>query len=205
MKRVLGFEYLAAPARVLVGHDGRATGLECVRMELGEPDESGRRRPLAVPGSAFVIPCDTVIPAIGLSVDVSWLSGEVELSSQGTLAADPVDFQTSLANVFAGGDAVRGPATLIDAIGDGQRAAFAIERALTGADTREEYLSAVESSRIVPRHVPLDDFEEEIPRAVAEHVSADSRVQGFVEVVQTLTAEQACREAGRCLRCDLVH
>jgi len=201
----LGFEYLVAPARVLVGDDGRVSGLECMRMELGEPDESGRRRPLPVPDSAFVIPCDTVIPAIGLSVDVSWLSGEVELSSQGTLAADPVDFQTSHANVFAGGDAVRGPATLIDAIGDGQRAAFAIERALTGAGTREEYLSAVQSSRIVPRYVPLDDLEEEIPRAVAEHVSADSRVQSFVEVVQTLTAEQACREAGRCLRCDLVH
>jgi len=201
----LRFEYLAAPARVLLGHDGRVSGLECARMELGEPDESGRRRPRAVPGSEFVIPCDTIIPAIGLSVDLSWLSGELELSLRGTLAADTVEFRTSHPKVFAGGDAVRGPATLIEAIGDGQLAAFAIERFLTGVSAREERLRTVQEARRVPRYVPVDRLEEQVPRAAAEHVPAGERVKSFVEVVQTITAEQACREAGRCLRCDLEH
>ncbi len=199
----LRFQYLTAPARVVLGADGRAAGLECVRMELGEPDESGRRRPRAVSGSEFVLACDTIIPAIGLSVDLTWQSGEVELSSRGTLAADPVEFRTSHPKVFAGGDAVRGPATLIEAIGDGQRAAFAIERSLNGVSAREEHLRRLQADRRVPRYVPLETLEEEIPRATAGHVPADERVRSFVEVVQTLTAEQACREAGRCLRCDL--
>jgi len=201
----LRFEYLAAPARVLVGDDGRATGLECMRMELGEPDESGRRRPCAVSGSEFVIPCDTIIPSIGLSVDLSWLSGELAVSPRGTIAADRVEFRTSHPKVFAGGDAVRGPSTLIEAISDGQQAAFVIERFLTGAGAREEHLRTIQEARRVPRYVPLDRLEEEIPRVVAELVPADARVRSFGEVVQTITAEQACREAGRCLRCDLEH
>jgi NADH-quinone oxidoreductase subunit F len=201
----LRFQYLAAPARVVLGADGRVAGLECVRMELGEPDESGRRRPRAVSASEFVLACDTIIPAIGLSVDLSWLSGELEVSPRGTLAADTIEFRTSHPKVFAGGDAVRGPATLIDAIGDGQRAAFAIERSLSGASAREEQLRTMQAVRRVPRYVPLDRLEEEIPRAAAEHVPADERVRSFVEVVKTITAEQACSEAGRCLRCDLEH
>jgi len=201
----LTFLYLAAPDRVALGEDGRVAGLECMRMELGEPDESGRRRPRPVAGSEFVIACDTIIPAIGLSVDVSGLSGELALSSWGTLAADTIEFQTSHPKVFAGGDAVRGAATLIEAIGDGQRAAFAIERSLSGVSAREEQLRTIQAVRRVPRYVPLDRLEEEIPRSAAEHVPADERVRSFVEVVQTLTAEQACTEAGRCLRCDLEH
>jgi NADH-quinone oxidoreductase subunit F len=199
----LHFEYLAAPARVELDPDGRVAGLRCVRMELGEPDESGRRRPLPIAGSEFVIECDTIIPAVGLSVDLTWLSDEFAVSSRGTIAADRFEFTTTHPRVFAGGDAVRGPATLIDAIGDGQRAAFAIERLLTGASAREEYLEQMQRSRRVVRSVPVEDLEEAVPRAEATLEPADERVGNFAEVVHALTAEQARCEAGRCLRCDL--
>jgi len=133
------------------------------------------------------------------------LSDELALSPRGTIAADRVEFRTSHPKVFAGGDAVRGPSTLIEAISDGQQAAFVIERFLTGASAREEHLRTIQEARRVPRYVPLDRLEEEIPRVAAELVPADARVRSFAEVVQTITAEQACREAGRCLRCDLEH
>ena len=157
----LAFEYLAAPARVEVGRRMAAcAGLRCTRMELGEPDESGRRRPRAVPGSEFVVACDTLVPAVGLSVDLSWLSDEVEVTPRGTIAADRFEFVTTHPKVFAAGDAVRGPATLIEAIGDGQRAAFAIERFLTGVSAREEHLDQMQRSRRIPRSLPAEDLEE---------------------------------------------
>ena len=201
----LKFLYQTAPTRVLVDDDGYVAGLECVHMDLAEPDESGRRRPQPVPGSETIIECDMVIPAIGLSVDFSWLSGEVEVSGAGTIVADRFTFATSHPNVFAGGDAVRGPSTLIEAIGDGQRAAFAIERRLTGDSTREKYLSDVQRLRKVPRAVPVEELQVAAPRVRAAHEPADERVMSFVEVVHTITADEACCEAGRCLRCDLEH
>ena len=201
----LAFEYQAAPSRVVLDARGHVTGLECLRMELGDPDASGRRRPVAVPGSEFVVACDTVIPAIGLSVDLSWLSDEVEVTDRGTIVADSREFRTTHPKVFAGGDAVRGPATLIEAIGDGQRAAFAIERALTDSDYRRGFLDQVQKLRRVPRAVPVDQLEVTMPRGVPELVPANERVRSFVEVVRAMTADEARHEASRCLRCDLEH
>ena len=172
----LSFEYLAAPARVELDQEGRVAGLRCLRMALGEPDESGRRRPRPIPGSEFTVECDTLIPAIGLSVDLTWMSGELELSPWGTIAADHSDFATTHPKVFAGGDAVRGPATLIEAIGDGQRAAFAIERSLTGASAREQHLEQMQRSRTVFRAAPADELEEVVPRAEPVLEPADERV-----------------------------
>lgn len=201
----LAFEYQAAPSRIVLDAQGHVAGLGCLRMELAEPDASGRRRPVAVPGSEFVVACDTVIPAIGLSVDLSWLSGELEVSERGTIATDPLEFRTTHPKVFAGGDAVRGPATLIEAIGDGQQAAFAIERALTDNDYRRQYLDHVQRLRRAPRAVPVEELEAIVPRGESELVPANQRVRSFVEVVRTMTADEARREACRCLRCDLEH
>ena len=201
----LRFEYLAAPVSVEVDAAGHVSGLRCVRMELVEPDESGRRRPRPIEGSDFVVVCDTVIPAIGLSVDLSWLSGELEVTARGTIAADRLDFATTHPKVFAAGDAVRGPATLIEAIADGQRAAFAIERLLTGDSAREQYLDQMQRSRKVIRSLSLEELEDAVPRAEATLEPADERVGSFVEVMHALSAEQARCEAGRCLRCDLEH
>ena len=201
----LRFEYQAAPVRVVLDERGHVAGLECVRMELGEPDDSGRRRPEPLAGSEFVVACDTAIPAIGLSVDLSWLTDELEVSGRGTIVADAADQQTADPRIFAGGDAVRGPATLIEAIGDGQRAAFAIERHLTGADTRQTYLDQMQALRAVPRAVPAAELEAEAPRVRASLEPADERACSFVEVVHTITADEARCEAERCLRCDLEH
>jgi len=125
----------------------------------------------------------------------------------GTVEADSETFMTARQGVFAGGDAVRGPATLVEAIGDGQRAAFAIERYLTGRSPRADTLDEVQRLRSVPRAAPLggEGGASETPRVTPPHVPADERAQSFVEVVQCITAEQAQCEAARCLRCDLEH
>ncbi|HIC94943.1 MAG TPA: FAD-dependent oxidoreductase, partial [Anaerolineae bacterium] len=112
----IAFHFLASPVRVL-GEKGRVVGLECVRMELGEPDESGRRRPIPIPGSEFTVEADTVIVAIGQAVDASFLeAGGWELGRGGRIAVDPLTLATGVPGVFAGGDAVTGPATVIEAI-----------------------------------------------------------------------------------------
>jgi len=201
----LRFVYLTAPSRVLLDADGHVGGLECVRMQLGEPDASGRRRPVPVPNSQHVIDCDTVISAIGLSLNAEDVRGQVELTRDETILVDRLSYETSHPRVFAGGDAVRGPSTLIEAIGDGQRAAFAIERCLTGSSARADYLDTVQRLRKVPQAVAAGDGEAEAPRVASVREPADERVKSFVEVVRTITAEEARREASRCLRCDLEH
>jgi NADH-quinone oxidoreductase subunit F len=201
----LHFLYLTAPVGVRVDPRGHVDGLRCVRMRLGEPDESGRRRPVPVEGSEFTLACDTVIPAIGQSVDLSWQNGDGVVAKGGTIVADRLTYQTSNPRVFAGGDAVRGPATLVEAIGDGQRAAFAIERFLTGTSSRQEYLDKIKALRTVPRRPDEGSGQALNRRVVPEHVNPDERVCSFVEVVKTISAEQARQEAARCLRCDLEH
>src|SRR5690606_15653543 len=108
-------------------------------MELGEPDASGRRRPVPVPGSEFMLDVDTVIPAIGQAPEVEFMgSGEgaerIGVTRRGTLDADPATLATRLPGVFAGGDAVSGPATAIEAIAAGKRAAAGIDRYLQGEE-----------------------------------------------------------------------
>ena len=143
------------------------------------------------------------MPAIGLAVDPSGVEGVVELSKAGTVVADRFTLQTSDPRVFAGGDVVRGPATLVEAIGDGQRAAFEIERFLTGRSAREELLNESRRARRAPRAVRIEDMAKAAPRVQAGHEAADERVRSFAEVVHTITADEAVREACRCLRCDL--
>jgi len=127
--------FLASPTRIL-GENGQVTAIECVRMELGEPDETGRRRPTPIEDSEFTTELDTVIPAIGESPDLSFLPEEIEVSEQNTILVDPVTMTTNLPGVFAGGDVVSGPATVIEAIAAGKRAALSIRRYLKGQDTK---------------------------------------------------------------------
>jgi glutamate synthase (NADPH/NADH) small chain len=127
------FEYLAAPVEV-VGDDARwVTGLRCVRMELGEPDASGRRRPRPIAGSEFEIPCDMVVVAIGTKSNpiLTASAPDLEMNEWGYLVTDEHGM-TSLPGVFAGGDIVRGAATVILAMGDGKRAAAAMDSWLRG-------------------------------------------------------------------------
>jgi glutamate synthase (NADPH/NADH) small chain len=125
------FHWLTLPEQVL-GQMG-VQGLRCVRMELGEPDASGRRRPVPIPGSQFELTCDVVIQALGQKLDPSLLSDLGLKAPAGTVGADPDSMQTSLSKVFAGGDSVNGGDTVIRAVAHGKRAAAGIDRFLSEA------------------------------------------------------------------------
>jgi len=189
------FEFLVQPVGLAAGSKGAPSALKCVRMKLGLADASGRRRPVPVPGSDFEIPCDTVISAVGqvVSTENAW---NLELTKSGTYRIDPVTLATSRERVFAGGDCARGPASVVQGIGDGQRAAAAIDRLLGGSGelpdqlklSRQRFAVEGEAAAARPRP-PL--------AALAE------RTASFAEVLGTLGAAEANQEARRCLRCDL--
>ncbi|PTN37693.1 NADPH-dependent glutamate synthase [Desulfonatronum sp. SC1] len=130
------FHLLTAPKRILTDARNRVTGLECLRMELGEPDASGRRRPVAVEGSEFVVAADTIIVAVGNQPNplVPRTSSGIKVGRRGTIVADPETMATSKPGVFAGGDIVSGAATVISAMGQGKQAARAMHRYLTGEE-----------------------------------------------------------------------
>ena len=132
---------LTNPVRFLGNENGWVTGIECIQMELGEPDESGRRRPVPIPGSEFVIPIDTVVVAIGQGPNPLLLETipDLQLNRRGYIAADAETGATSLAGVFAGGDIVTGAATVISAMGAGKRSAQAIDRFFTDSNSFPEW------------------------------------------------------------------
>jgi glutamate synthase (NADPH) small chain len=127
------FEFLVAPVEVLGNDKKWVTGLKCVRMQLGEPDASGRARPIVIPGSEFVVPCDVVVVAIGTRANplLTATCPDLKLTKWGNIIVDD-HAMTNLPGVFAGGDIVRGAATVIHAMGDGKRAAKAVNEYLRG-------------------------------------------------------------------------
>ncbi len=128
-------KFLTLPVRIN-GQDGKVVGMECLRMELGEPDESGRRRPVPIEHSEFTIECDVVVMAIGTSAN-PLLTGtlpELRLNRRGYIEVDPETGETSMPGVYAGGDIVTGSATVIEAMGAGKRAAKSIHRRLSGEE-----------------------------------------------------------------------
>jgi len=188
-------EYLVTPAWFL-GEAGRVVGMECQRLELGEPDESGRRRPVPIPSSEFTVPVDMVIVAIGQSPELDLLSGSgVEVASRSTIEANAAG-ETSLAGVFAGGDAVSGPATVTEAIGAGVRAATAIDRYLRGESVSVEERPA---RRIELEELPREIWPQEGHRPAVATLAAVARRMCFDEVRQTLTPGDAVKEAQRCI------
>jgi putative selenate reductase len=189
---------LLAPLRVVV-ENGKAVGLACQRMKLGEPDASGRPRPVPVEGSEVVLPADTIVTAIGQETALELLDGAaVETKRDGTLVARSATGETSVARLYAGGDVVRGPASIIKAVADGRAAAEAIARLHGVEPVAEPHLAkdlsaaaalAKKARLAAPEPVP------ELP--VAER-------GGFEEVLRPLSPEAARREASRCLDCDEV-
>lgn len=187
---------LVAPSRVLV-RDGQLTGLRCDRTKLGEPDESGRRRPVVIPDSAVDLVADCVIAAIGQEPDPDTFSQAAELTDRRhRVKVDGETLQTTCARVFSAGDVVTGPATIVAAVGQAHRAAEAIHRFLrTG--------TAGPSATLDRRGVwqvasSARDFR---PRITLPLLDADERRGHFEEVEQPLGADAAMAEAGRCLRC----
>lgn len=194
--------FLAAPARITLA-EGRKV-VHCLRMELGEPDRSGRRRPVPVEGSAFELPADTVIGAIGQSTNTKFLYHDlpVRLNKWGDIDVDGATLEASEAKIFAGGDCVTGPATVIQAVAAGRAAARSIDEFVTRGYVRAGHQN-YNCSRGTLEDLPRDEFDP-VPRFPRQPVAAlgvAQRVHGFAEVEATLTEEQARAEAARCLHC----
>lgn len=132
-KEGVQLQLLVSPKRIL-GKNGRVSALECINVKLGELDETGRRRPVPIEGSESQKEIDTLILAIGETPDLFFLPKEIEMTEKNTIGVDPFTLETSMPGVFAGGDAVLGPATVIEAIVAGKRAAVSIDRYLKGRD-----------------------------------------------------------------------
>ena len=190
--------YLANPIRI-IGLNGRVSAVQCLRMELGEPDESGRRRPIPVEGSAFEIEADMVIPAIGEVPDLSF-AGDwgLAVGRYGTLEVNPTSLETNVEGIFAGGDVVTGPNTYIDAMAAGKKAATSIHHYLRGEDPKSaEGLEGKEAELI---SVDTDKVEPQA-RVESPTLSVRRRKRDFREVHLLPDQEEITREAARCLHC----
>jgi NADH-quinone oxidoreductase subunit F len=193
---------LAAPKRV-VTDGGHITAVECLRMELGEVDSSGRRRPVPVEGSEFLVELDALIPAISQEPDLAAIEGaDMEVSKWKTIVADEETLQTTVADVFAGGDVVTGPWTVTGAMGHGKRAALMIHKYLRGEVLQPDYEPTRPTAEVPPYQMTDEELATIVNRPHAPCHSAPERVQSFEEVELCLSEEQAVDEAKRCLRCD---
>jgi len=194
------FHFLAAPKEIVV-QDGRTARMVCQPIELGEWDRSGRRRPVPVEGADFTLDVDTVIAAIGQRIDTSCVSVDTD---NGKIRVDPITLATAMPNVFAGGDAIPGAMTVVDAIADGHRAARAIHSTLSG----EPLPAPKQRKRTRVTEAVMAQLEEtadeEKPAAEVATISDAYRRSGFSEVELGFTLPVACREATRCLHCDYV-
>ncbi|MBE3110841.1 MAG: FAD-dependent oxidoreductase, partial [Acidobacteria bacterium] len=195
-------ETLVTPVKVL-SRDGHVTGVECVRNVLGDVDASGRRHPRPVPGSEFTLPFDLLIVTIGDEPDIAYVASMgLAISEKGTLAVDPDTLATNRPGVFAGGDVVTGPNTVVEGIAAGKKAAVMIDRFLRGEELNKPQTPRLPQVYVSP--VPVDEAETlTSDRAAPPTLPADIRRRSFAEVELALSLDEATREARRCLRCDL--
>ena len=189
---------LVAPEEIVV-KDGKAAGVKCQRMWLGDFDNSGRRRPQATPDSAFVLEVDQVIGAVGQALDTKEVMDGVALkiAPNRFIAANPVNGQTSVEWVFSGGDAAVGPSSVAEAIGAGETAAVGIDEFLTGAQHAFWRQMPDVDTCFDPDEDPI-----EVPRAEMKLIPVGKRMNNFNEVEMAFSESTATREAKRCLRCD---
>ena len=202
------FQFLAAPVRVVGDENGKVTHLEYLKMELGEPDASGRRRPVPIEGSETLIQTDMVITAIGQSPDISFTEGikeqvgELKTTRWNTFDVDPATLQSNIPHVFAAGDAATGPSLVVTAIGGGRRAARSIHQYVMGesvdADPRE-----------LNKDLIAETIFDQVPGVVKSQrtpmpeLPVKERIDSFIEVDQVLTEKSALGESNRCLHCCL--
>lgn len=194
----VALKVLTAPVAI-IGEEGRAKGLKCQAMALGEFDRSGRRRPKPVPDSYFVLPADQVITAIGQRLDASeWLGAlPLRLSGDGFILADPRTGRTSIDWLYTGGDATLGPASVVQAVAGGERAAVAIDAQLSGAEH-----AFWRQDKVCPIKVDPNADPKRQPRARFAMLPVERRRHNFNEVEQPWTEAVAVAETSRCLRCD---
>jgi len=197
------FHFLVNPTRI-VHENWRVKGLECIRMKPGEVDETGRRRPVPIEGSEFFVEAETVIPAVGQAPDLSFLPEDTKLERArwGALQVNPNTLATNLPGIFAGGDFVTGPTTVIQAIAAGRRVALAIDKYFRGDTTRVE----IRDEKCEVQHeVEMAGDQEELEAQKQVEIAlmpAEQRIMSFMEIEMGYTEEEARQEAKRCLRCD---
>ncbi len=193
--------YLAAPLEAVTGADGKVTGLLCQKMELGEPDASGRRRPVPIEGETFELPVDMIVPAIGQEAAKGPLAAcGVKLSRWGNIEVNEITYETSRPGVFAAGDVHTGPWIAVEAVGGGIEAAESIHRYLKGLDLKEGRVEG-EAAHKRWREVPKD--EEGQVREVMANLQPEYSCCSFEEIAKGYTEEQAKKEAERCLNCGV--
>ncbi len=197
-KEGVKFHFLASPIRALA-NDGKLNSIQCIRMELGEPDESGRPAPIPIQGSDFHIDVDQLIIAVGQGVDQRIFVDKLEYTSSGTLSVDPITLKTNIEGVFAGGDVVLGPAEVISAVGAGQEGAISIELYLAGVDL----IKGRPAKKKKVEEVPKEGIEKEERRSPFL-IEPEKRI-GFEEVELGFSdrMEIAIEESKRCLNCSV--
>ena len=200
------FHLLANPTRILA-EEGRVVGMECIRMELGEPDSSGRRRPVPVPGSEFILDVDMIIPAIGQVADLSFLpeKSPVEVTGRGAIKADALTMATTAPGIFAAGDAVLGARTVIEAVASANKAADAIDSYLRTGEAAATESTVIEN---FIEQMGVYNPEEKPPlignrlREAEGCLPVAERTKGFSEAELGFDGPPtALREAERCACC----
>jgi NADPH-dependent glutamate synthase beta subunit-like oxidoreductase len=188
---------LVQPVR-FIGENGRVRAIECLKTRLGGPDQSGRRKPEPLPGSEFTIKVDAVITALGQEANWACLTPECActLTKWRTMNVDPLTLQSDDPDIFAGGDAVRGPQSVIEAIADGRQAAISIDRYIGGQDLRLD--RDVELKAIT--HPQKEKYDPAL-RAQMPRLKPQTRVKNFKEVQKGFTKKTAVQEARRCISC----
>ena len=187
--------FLVAPSKIC--RENGNLKLELIRMELGEPDSSGRRRPVPIKGSEFTASIDTLVAAIGEQPDVPE-GFQVEVG-RGNIVKANTDLSTSREGVFAGGDCQTGPALVIDAIAAGRKAAQSIDHYLGGKGDITERLVPVEEATEWLEEVPAGER-----LATISYLTPQTRIEGLSEIEQGMTWETAVAEARRCLQCNAI-
>lgn len=199
------FKLLTTPVRVLETQ-GRVRGLECIQNRLGVPDASGRQRPEPIDSSNFILPCDTIITAIGQQIILAdGIASDLECAPNNRIITDAITMQTTIPWLFAAGDTVTGAATVVEAVAGGHRAAEAMHAYLAGRDPAEfkaaEAKVKPQSSDTLDHTAIADDITPAL-RQHQMHLAPDIRKTGFDEEAQGLTPEQALAETMRCLNCQ---
>ncbi len=198
--------FQAGPVRIVTDEKtGKVTGVEFIRMRLGEPDDSGRRRPEPAPGTEFTIPCDRVLLAIGQGPELDWIgpgSAGVEVTKQKRVKADAVTFATGHSGVFASGDVRIGAATVVEAVAEGRRSAYAVDAYLKGMDLTE-IRTRQTLAEPQPEFLSIVPFTSEVkePRYRMKAMDAEIRNKSYVEYEIPYTRAEVVAESTRCLQC----
>ena len=202
----IAIEFLTNPLKILNG-TGRLNGIECIRMKLEKDKSGGRPRPVAIPGSEFTVKCDYLISAIGQDIDTNPLKTieGLELSKWNTIETNPDTLETTYKKVFAGGDAVSGPLTAINAIAQGKTAAQSIDHFIKNGNTNgknHEFLCRKESFGDIP-NFEYSDYKK-LKRNKMPELNTQQRIKNFEEVDLGFSCKQASNETTRCLECGCI-